>query len=176
MRMGFFAQVGILARTAWNGVMRHFIKPEAVMDYAVDKLSQSAQQLRTQLAETQVARAEATKKMKNVTNQEIAQMFKAQVERFDASITAMQKNLINLEDQLAALKIKKTDLSIRSNMLQTQDSVNKLLGTFNANNISGAFNDIEFEIEHREAVNRALVAMQEQNSYLAEGASLDGTN
>lgn len=166
----------VMVASKLNWFVKKRVKPQEVIEYAIDNYERSFVQTKMQVAEMIAAKKNLQRKTQELRNRQpvnetLIKSMEVQTEKLTERIGALKHQLGNMENNIMELNARKEDLIIRANLLQTQESIQKLLGSLNETNINKLIDNFDTEITKREDVIDAMAELDNPNAgvkYLTE--------
>lgn len=145
--------VGLFFKTA--------LKPSDVMAFTLQHVEKSVRTSQLQLAELVVARNKAAVTLARLKGEAAADpqlvgLLDEQVRLYEEQIGQLRILIARMEQEAALLKARSTGLTVRANLMETQERIQSLLGTLGVRSAGEVFDRIDDEISHKEAVRKAL--------------------
>ncbi|HEY9856151.1 MAG TPA: hypothetical protein V6D05_10460 [Stenomitos sp.] len=137
------------------------LQPSDVMAFTLQEVEKAVRDSQLQLAKLKVARKETAKTLEQLRartgpDPQLVAVMEEQLAQYDDQIRKLELLIAKMGQEAALLKVRSTGLTVRANLMQTQEHIRGLLGDLGVDSAGEVFDRIEDDLSHREAVHQAL--------------------
>lgn len=159
--MNAFAGLRILGHKLTGLFFKQTLKPADVMAFTLKQVEKAVRDSQLQLAELMVARKKTAKTLEQLRartspDPQLVQLLDEQLRQYDEQTAKLELMIAKMGQEAALLKVRSTGLTVRANLVATQESIQSMLGTLGADSPAQVFDRIDDELSHKEAVREAL--------------------
>lgn len=163
--MNALAGLRILTHKLVGLFFKTTLKPSDVMDFTLKQVEKSVRSSQLQLAELIVTRNKTAGTLGQLQGQASAEpqlvaLLEVQLRQYDEQIGQLRLLIAKMEQEAALLKVRSTGLTVRANLMETQERIQSLLGNLGVHSAGEVFDRIDDELSHKEAVRKALDEIQ----------------
>lgn len=159
--MNVLAGLRILGHKLTGAFFKTALKPSDVMAFTLKQVEKAVRDSQLQLAELKVARKKAAQTLDQIRartapDPQLALLLEEQLRQYDDQIAKLELLIAKMGQEAALLKVRSTGLTVRANLMETQERIQSLLGSLGAESASEVFDRLDDDLSHKEAVQEAL--------------------
>lgn len=159
--MNAFAGLRILTHKLVGMFFKTALKPSDVMAFTLKEVEKAVRDSQLQLAELMVARKKAAASLEQLRGQashdpQLMALLDSQLVQYDEQISELRLLIAKMEQEAALMKVRSTGLTVRANLMETQERLQRLAGNMGVGTAGEVLDRIDDELSHKEAIKKAL--------------------
>jgi len=158
--MNALAGLRILTHKLVGLFFKTTLKPSDVMAFTLKEVEKAVRDSQLQLAKLKVARKETARTLEKLKSRmdpdpQLVAVLEQQLAQYDDQVHKLEMVIARMGQEAALLKVRSTGLTVRANLMETQERIRGLLGDLGVDSAGEVLDRIEDDLSHREAVHQA---------------------